>query len=39
MLVDDKHMNHHIIDIFPSETEFYFIYNDIQLETTNMHTI
>jgi NDP-sugar pyrophosphorylase family protein len=37
--VDGKPMIHHIIDLFPGETKFEFICNDVHLETTPMREI
>jgi NDP-sugar pyrophosphorylase family protein len=37
--VDGKPMIHHVIDLFPGETNFDFICNDKHLETTSMRTI
>jgi NDP-sugar pyrophosphorylase family protein len=37
--VDGKPMIHHVIDLFPGETDFIFICNEIHLEQTDMRTI
>jgi NDP-sugar pyrophosphorylase family protein len=39
ILVDGKPMIHHVIDLFPGETDFSFICNDDHLETTSMRQI
>lgn len=39
ILVDGKPMIHHVIDLFPGETEFFFICNDQHLETTSMREV
>jgi NDP-sugar pyrophosphorylase family protein len=39
ILVDGKPMIHHVIDLFPGETEFYFICNDEHLATTSMRQV
>jgi NDP-sugar pyrophosphorylase family protein len=37
--VDGAPMIHHVLDLFPGETEFDFICNDVHLETTDMSKI
>ncbi len=39
IVVDGKPMIHHVIDLFPGETDFDFICNDEHLATTNMRQI
>ncbi len=39
ILVDGKPMIHHVIDLFPGETDFFFICNDEHLEKTRMREI
>jgi NDP-sugar pyrophosphorylase family protein len=39
IVVDGRPMIHHVIDLFPGETEFDFICNDEHLATTNMRQV
>jgi NDP-sugar pyrophosphorylase family protein len=39
IVVDGAPMIHHVIDLFPDETQFHFICNDEHLNTTDMRSI